>query len=203
MIYEMRTYRLRPGTLAEVERRFARAYRHRRAYSPLAACWHTEIGRLDEIVHVWPYADLSERARVRAAAYADPQWPPRIQPFLVHMRSEILVPLPFVPPLGPGRRGPVYELCSYELVPGALPGLLARWQSARGPRRAPASLVLAGVVDLGEVNRVIQVWAYRSLAQRAASRARQATAALGTLPEAALVARASAIMRPSAFSPLQ
>jgi hypothetical protein len=52
MIYEIRTYQLKVGSLAEVQKRFGAAYEHRQKYSPLAAFWHTEIGPLNEIVHV-------------------------------------------------------------------------------------------------------------------------------------------------------
>jgi hypothetical protein len=101
MLYEFRTYRLKPRSLAEVEQRFGEAYEHRRKYSELAAFWHTEIGPLNEVVHVWPYPDLETRARVRAAAAKDAHWPPKIQDAIVAMQSEILIPFPFSPGLPP------------------------------------------------------------------------------------------------------
>jgi NIPSNAP len=101
MLYEFRTYRLKPRSLAEVEQRFGEAYEHRRKYSELAAFWHTEIGPLNEVVHVWPYLDLETRARVRAAAAKDAHWPPKIQDAIVAMQSEILIPFPFSPGLPP------------------------------------------------------------------------------------------------------
>jgi hypothetical protein len=55
MIYEIRTYRVKVGSLPEVEKRFGEAYENRKKISPLAAFWHTEIGPLNEIIHVWPY----------------------------------------------------------------------------------------------------------------------------------------------------
>ena len=61
MIYEMRTYDLKPKSLPEVEKRFGEAYEKRRKYSELGAFWHSEIGPLNQIVHVWPYKDLAER----------------------------------------------------------------------------------------------------------------------------------------------
>jgi len=63
MIYEFRTYTLKPRSLAEVEKRYAEAYEHRKKYSPLAAFWHTEIGPLNEIIHVWGYKDLAKQWR--------------------------------------------------------------------------------------------------------------------------------------------
>jgi hypothetical protein len=41
MIYEFRTYTLKPRSLAEVEKRYAEAYEYRKKYSPLTAFWHT------------------------------------------------------------------------------------------------------------------------------------------------------------------
>ena len=76
MIYEMRTYTLKPGTLAEFEKRFSEAIPHRQKYSPLGAFWHTEIGPLNQVIHVWPYEDLQQRTQTRAAASQDPHWPP-------------------------------------------------------------------------------------------------------------------------------
>ena len=55
MIYEVRTYSIKPGGVAEFERRFGEALPHRTKYSPLGAFWHTEIGPLNEVIHVWPY----------------------------------------------------------------------------------------------------------------------------------------------------
>ena len=107
MIYEIRTYGIAVGSLAEVEKRFGEAYEHRKKYSELAAFWHTEIGPLNEIIHVWPYRDLAERARVRAEARTEPNWPPKTAEFVRSQHSEILVPFPFSPQLTPGKLGPI------------------------------------------------------------------------------------------------
>jgi len=55
MIYEIRTYGLTVGSLAEVEKRYAEAYEHRKKYSELTGFFHTEIGPLNEIIHIWGY----------------------------------------------------------------------------------------------------------------------------------------------------
>src|SRR4026208_784522 len=88
MIYEFRTYALKPRSLAEVEKRFGEAYEYRKKYSPLTAFWHTEIGPLNEIIHVWGYRDLAERARVRAEAAKESNWPPKIRDFVVDQAAE-------------------------------------------------------------------------------------------------------------------
>ena len=46
MIYEVRTYTLRPGgAVAEFEERFAKRLPLREKHSKLGAFWHTELGR--------------------------------------------------------------------------------------------------------------------------------------------------------------
>ena len=135
MIYEIRTYRIAPRSLAEVEKRFGDAYEYRKKYSPLTAFWHTEIGPLNEIIHVWAYPDLAERARVRAEAAKDPNWPPKISEFVQTMRSEIVVPFPFVPEVRPGTMGPIFEVRYYTLKAGSLPEVAKGWE-AKLPERA-------------------------------------------------------------------
>ena len=95
MIYEVRTYQVNTGSLAEVEKRFGEAYEYRKKYSPLAGFFHTELGPLNEIIHVWPYESHAEREKIRAAAAKDGNWPPKIQEFIRTMQSEIFIPAPF------------------------------------------------------------------------------------------------------------
>ena len=104
MIYEIRSYRLKPGSLAEVVKRFGDAYEHRQRYSRLAGFFQAEIGPLNEIVQVWPYHDLAERVRVHAEVARGGQWPPRIQEFVTAIESEVVVPFPFVDAVAEKRR---------------------------------------------------------------------------------------------------
>lgn len=205
MIYEIRTYGIAMGSLAEVERRFAEGYAHRRKYSELTAFWHTEIGPLNEIIHVWAYRDLAERTRIRTEAAKDPNWPPKIAEFIRSMHSEILVPFPFSPMLAPGKHGPFYEMRIYTYKAGTLPEIMKRWEPKLPERIKLSPLVVAGNVDVGEANRFIHIWAYSSLDQRAEVRARAIQ--LGVWPPAGgadyLLSQANKILLPAAFSPMQ
>jgi hypothetical protein len=205
MIYEIRTYTLKPGSLAEVEKRFGAAYEYRKKYSPLAAFWHTEVGPLNEIIHMWPYADLAERARIRGEASKDSNWPPKIQEFILHMDSEILVPFPFLPELTPGKMGPVFEMRYYNIKPGTLPDLMKRWEPAIGPRVKLSPLVTAGNIDFGEANGFVHIWAYESMDQRMAVRAKARETGVWPPPGGgdSLLAQRNKILLPASFSPLQ
>jgi hypothetical protein len=204
MIYEFRTYRLVPRSMPQVERIFGEAYEHRRKYSELTAFWHTEIGPLNEIVHVWAYADLAERARIRAEAAKDPHWPPKIREHIVSMRSEILVPFAFVPQVQPGKMGPVFELRYYTYKLGAMPQVAKNWEAALPARLELSPLVLAGAVEFGHANGFIHVWAYQSLDQRMKVRAEAIDAGIWPPPGGdSLVTQENKILLPAEFSPLR
>ena len=70
MIVEMRTYQLKPRSVPEVEKRFAEALPARVKLSPMAGFWHTEVGPLNTIIHLWTYEDMNERLRIRTEAVA-------------------------------------------------------------------------------------------------------------------------------------
>ena len=92
MLYELRTYNLTANSVPEVERRFAEKIEARMKLSPLVGFWHTDIGPLNQIVHLWAYESLQHRADTRAKAIADKVWPPDITEFVVSMESDILAP---------------------------------------------------------------------------------------------------------------
>ena len=97
MIYEVRTYTLKPGSVPEFEKNFAAALPHREKYSPLAAGMYSELGGLNKWVHIWPYKDLNDRAKVRAEAIKNPNWPPQTREFLVKQENKLMVPSSFSP----------------------------------------------------------------------------------------------------------
>ena len=205
MIYEIRTYGITPGSLAEVEKRYAEAYDHRKKYSELTAFWHTEIGPLNEIVHVWGYRDLAERARIRGEAAKDPNWPPKIREFIRTMRSEIVTPFSFVPEVRPGRVGPIFELRYYTLKPGTLPDVASGWEAKLPERMKLSPVVLAGGVEFGQENGFVPIWAYSSLDQR--TQVRDEARKKGVWPPPGgpdrLLTQENKILLPAAFSPLQ
>ena len=98
MIYEMRRYILQPGKTGEWVRAFCEAYEVRAQYSPLGALFQTEIGPLNEVIHIWPYENLQHRADTRAAASKDTsgKWPPSSASHLiVTQETDILDPHPW------------------------------------------------------------------------------------------------------------
>jgi NIPSNAP len=102
MIVEERCYTLKPGTL----RTYYEDYDPRgldiqtRILGNLIGYFHTEIGELNQVVHLWGYDSLAERERRRALLAADREWQDYLKQspdIVVKMESRILVPAPFSP----------------------------------------------------------------------------------------------------------
>ena len=93
MIHEIRTYDLKPRSVPEFERRTAEMVQGRLKYSALGGFWSTEVGPLNQVVHIWPYDDLNQRAAIRAKAVGDGAWPPDNHDGMLNMQSEIFIPV--------------------------------------------------------------------------------------------------------------
>ena len=141
MIIEMRTYTVQPGSVATVEERFGQALPARAKLSPLAAFWHTEVGPLNRVIHVWAYDSFEERTRVRAESQKLESWPPNIREFVTEQQSEIFLPAPFSPKLEPRQLGNLYEIRTYTLKPGGIPGII---DTLEYPNRRAHQTVAAG-----------------------------------------------------------
>jgi hypothetical protein len=204
MIYEVRTYTLKPGGTAQFEANFAEALPHREKYSQLGAFWHTDIGPLNQVIHVWPYENLGERTRIRETAAQDPNWPPRNDGLILNMESEIYTPAEFMRPMGGDQAlGNIYEMRSYTYQPGSMGEVLKRWAAAI-PHREEYSPLAAGMyTELGGLNKWVHIWPYQDLAQR--NKIREEAGKNEHWPPPTrefLVRQENKIMLPAAFSPM-
>lgn len=102
MIFDMRTYYCRPGTIKAhmklyEEMGFGPQTRH--LGQPVLHAT-TEVGDVNSYVHIWAYQDVAERARKREAMWADPEWIAYTQKSaelgaLIKQENRILVAAPF------------------------------------------------------------------------------------------------------------
>ena len=102
MIVEQRTYRFKAGKVPT----FMAIYEEKgleiqkRILGNLIGYFATEIGPLNETMHLWGYASLDDRAARRAALMADEGWRAflaEILPLLEMQETKILLPTGFSP----------------------------------------------------------------------------------------------------------
>jgi len=102
MIVEERCYTVKPGTVQLYYKDYvANGLKiQTRILGNLIGYFHTEIGELNQIVHLWGYDSLAERERRRALLAADAEWQAFLKQspdIIVAMENRILVPAPFSP----------------------------------------------------------------------------------------------------------
>ena len=97
-VFEVRTYILKPDGLPATIELWRKWVPGRARLSPLLAAMHSIAGTVTRFVHIWPYASLEERVRLRTKAVADKLWPPPGGPdHLTAMQSNIYLPADFSP----------------------------------------------------------------------------------------------------------
>lgn len=211
MIHELRTYTLVPGKMPEYLRLSGEIGRKARGndYGRLEGYWFTEFGTLNQVVHLWGYPDLVERDRLRGLLAKNDGWTkgylPRIRPLQVAQENKVLSPiLPLRPPADAGW---VYELRTYRLQPGAVGEWTAHVREIMPTREKYSKNIGYWQTEMGQLNEVVHLWAYRDLNERATVRAAvmQDPAWQAYLGKTApmTVEQRSVILNPAPFSPMR
>jgi hypothetical protein len=96
--YEVRCYVLKPDGRTSTTALWRKALPARANVSPALAAMMSVTGPVTRFMHIWPYASLDERQRLRGKAVADGVWPPPGGPdHLAVMQSDIFLPAAFSP----------------------------------------------------------------------------------------------------------
>jgi hypothetical protein len=100
MIYELRTYQLRMGALPTyldlAENKLLPALAEH-GIKPVGF-WTTEIGTLNEVVHLWAYKDLNDRQQQWGKWFQDPrraEYMKTLSQVIVSQSNKILKPTTF------------------------------------------------------------------------------------------------------------
>ncbi|KAJ1906540.1 hypothetical protein IWQ60_012056 [Tieghemiomyces parasiticus] len=99
-IYELRSYRLKPGHLLEWESNWRRGIECRRDVEHPIGAWFSQLGGLNYVHHMWAYPDLETRRRWREEAWTKEAWSTTVYNtvrLIDEMHTNILNPLPFSP----------------------------------------------------------------------------------------------------------
>lgn len=105
MLFDMRTYTCRPGTLKPhlaLYEKDGLSVQSRHLGSPFLYAL-TESGPQNSYIHIWAYQSADDRARRRAAMEADPEWAAYRKAsaeagYLVAQENRLLIPANFFAP---------------------------------------------------------------------------------------------------------
>lgn len=211
MIYELRTYTLKAGTAADAARNAGTVGREIRGdnYGKLEGYWITEVGPLNQVMHLWSYADFNERARLRSDLSKNARWTGEYVPLIREklVRQDIRLLNGVIAPRKPAKDGNVYEFRNYRIKPGSIGQWTQAFTEALPVRERHSKIVALFQTEAGQPNEVCHIWAYSDLNARAAVRG----AANADKDWQAFVAKGSplleemhaTIMLPAAHSPLK
>jgi hypothetical protein len=104
MLVEQRTYVTHPGKWREYLSLYEREGLEiqKRILGRMVGYYYSDIGELNQIVHLWAYEDLNERQTRRTSLMADKGWlayVARMLPLLQSQESRILMPAGFFTPV--------------------------------------------------------------------------------------------------------
>ena len=175
MLYELRTYTVKPGTLGDMVKAASTVSQEIRGndYGKLEGYWSSEIGALNQVMHLWSYPDYNERTRVRGELGKNSRWVneyiPLIRPLIV--RQDIRLLNAVRAPVAPASTGNIYELRNYRAKPlGAVKQWLDAFTAALPAREKYSKIVGLWQTEAGQPNGVCHIWAYPSLNARAEAR---------------------------------
>jgi hypothetical protein len=175
MLYELRTYTVKPGAVGDMVKAASTVSHDIRKndFGKLEGYWFTEIGPLNQVLHLWSYSDFNERARLRGELAKNSRWTgeylPMIRPLL--MLQEVRLLNAIRPPVAPASTGNVYELRNYRAKPaGAAKQWLDAFTAALPAREKYSKIVGLWQTEAGQPNEVCHLWAYPDLNARAEAR---------------------------------
>lgn len=204
MIYEIRTYDIKPTMVPEYQKRFSQKLPGRAQFSPLGGHWYTEAGPINQIIAIWPYENLEERTHIRAKVEEMDLWPPDTGDLVESMVSGIYLPAPFMRPLKKQDLGPIYELRIYTYPPEDIQEILRAWGEGISAREELSPMVGCWYNDAGGHGNFVHMWAYRSFDERLKIREKARDENIWPPPTTARLARQTTkILLPASFSPLQ
>ena len=100
---------------------------------------------------------------------------------MVSMNSEIWKPAPFSPSFTDREIGPFFEMRMYTFEPEQIDKILGPWEEKLEARNNLAPLVGAFISEIGDVNKFMHIWGYKSLQHR--TEAREKFSSIGWPPK--------------------
>ena len=174
MIHELRVYDLKPGsvgTMLDASGTVARGIRGDN-YGKLEGHFSSEIGPLNQYVHLWSFDSIEEMLRLRGELGAREDWKtdylPLIRPIVLRQTVRILIP---VLPMKPVEtEGNLYELRRYRFKPGQAVPWAAKMAEHMPAREKYSTNLGVWTCQWPDPNEVLHLWVYESFEARMEAR---------------------------------
>lgn len=173
-VYELRTYHVKPKCFADFVKLTRDNIHLRTAHSKICGYWLSELGGLNQAIHICEYDSFAHRSAVRKALSEDETWMnnyiANFLKMLVKQENAVMrsVPWYLVKPETPVHEGGgVYEMC----VDTLLPGKMEQWTHRHLMEGLKARCKFSEPVgiwtgEVGPLSTVYHLWRYKSMDDR-------------------------------------
>ncbi len=170
MFYELTFLTIRPNQLGPVLSGLAAALPETTKHGKLLGCFNGDLGAVNRAAILTAYDDMASLLKDREATMGVAN-PYGLSNYLSNIDKAAFQPLSFSQDIEPGAYGPFYEIRTYEIAPGGLPETEAAWAKVVEERNKLSKLLMVMASVDTMPTRMVHIWPYSSLDQRASARA--------------------------------
>ena len=168
MINELRMYTTRPGKMMHVvnsSATVAQTIRNGDTYGKLVGHWSSEIGRMNQYIHMWEYSDVEEMRKLRSELASKEDWRtkfvPLVGPYILTQEIRILRPL--TERKLPADKSNIYELKIIKLNIGEVNKWKNKFLDIVSDIEQKSINIGLWNTELQDPNEIISIWCHPNI----------------------------------------
>lgn len=168
MINELRMYTTRPGKMMHVvnaSATVAQKIRNGDTYGKLVGHWSSEIGRMNQYIHMWEYKDVEEMRNLRSQLSSREDWKnkfvPLVGPYILNQEIRVLKPL--IDRKKPTDNSNIYELKIIKLNIGQVNNWKNKFLDIISSIEGKSVNIGLWNTELQDPNEIISIWSHPNL----------------------------------------
>ena len=168
MIYELRMYTTKPGKMKHVvnsSATVAQKIRNGDTYGKLIGHWWSEIGKMNQYVHMWEYQNVEEMRRLRSELSSRDDWKkefvPLVGPYILSQEIRLLRSVSDLKK--PSNSNNFYELKIINLNIGKAGQWVAEFNNLVNEIENESLNIGVWQTELSNPNEIVSIWSHSSV----------------------------------------
>tara|TARA_B100000686_G_scaffold212411_1_gene219328 strand:- start:5858 stop:6496 length:639 start_codon:yes stop_codon:yes gene_type:complete len=212
MIYELRMYTTKPGKMKHVvnsSATVAQKIRNGDTYGKLIGHWWSQIGKMNQYVHMWEYQNVDEMRRLRSELSSRDDWKkefvPLVGPYILSQEIRLLRSLSDLKK--PSNINNFYELKIINLNIGKAGQWITGFNNLVNKIENESLNIGVWQTELSNPNEIVSIWSHSSVERMQMFWEKLENNSLWKkfmdFQESSVKEEQTIILRPSSCSPLQ
>jgi len=168
MIYELRMYTTKPGKMKHVvnsSATVAQKIRNGDTYGKLIGHWWSEIGKMNQYVHMWEYQNVEEMRRLRSELSSRDDWKkefvPLVGPYILSQEIRLLRSVSDLKT--PSNSNNFYELKIINLNIGKVGQWVSEFNNLVNEIENESLNIGVWQTELSNPNEIVSIWSHSSV----------------------------------------